>query len=315
MVIVVRPQRNIVSPWSRGQTGPAVSSGRVNAKQLGQDRGWHVGSQLVKGGESVWAGAHAMALQPPAQGLRTNGLIWIGADEEPSAVDNRLCLSSHGAGLLNQVPRHVTEGIGELDADSSQPHGHAGWFTVDVVDGESGNASEWLRVDNHEGPGQPVGRRNAWLGDETTRDGPTLVAEHRRNQCRTGHRDIDDRHHVPSGGPGDEGAHVLRPSGRMVVQPLLEIALRTRGEGVFASQEPRSEVSRDSQPDPCAVARGIMQESALTLDAERTEELPACVRAQDPRMLGVVDGRKLTIAPSLQGGKHRIADRERTGGH
>jgi hypothetical protein len=32
-------------------------------------------------------------------------------------------------------------------------------------------------------------------------------------------------------------------------------------------------------------------------------------------MLGVVDGRKLTIAPSLQGGKHRIADRERTGGH
>ena len=47
-----------------------------------------------------------------------------------------------------------------------------------------------------------------------------------------------------------------------------------------------------------------MQESALTLDAERTEELPACVRTQDPRMLGVVDGRKLTIAPSLQGGKH-----------
>jgi hypothetical protein len=121
VVIVVRPQRNIVPPWSRGQTGPAVSSGRVNAKQLGQDRGWHVGSQLVKGGESVWAGAHAMALQPPAQGLRTNGLIWIGADEEPSAVDNRLCLSRDSAGLLKQVTRHVTEGIGELDADSSQP--------------------------------------------------------------------------------------------------------------------------------------------------------------------------------------------------
>jgi hypothetical protein len=32
-------------------------------------------------------------------------------------------------------------------------------------------------------------------------------------------------------------------------------------------------------------------------------------------MLGVVDGRKLTIAPSLQGGKHRITNRESTGGH
>ena len=92
----------------------------------------------------------------------------------------------------------------------------------------------------------------------------------------------------------------------MVVQPLLEIALRTRGEGVFASQEPRSEVSRDSQPDPCAVARGIMQESALTLDAERTEELPACVRAQDPRMLGVVDGRKLRFDVEVREGDRTI---------
>lgn len=55
----------------------------------------------------------------------TNGLIWIDANEEPSAVDSRLCLSSHNAGLLNQVPRHVIEGIGELDVDSAQSDGHA----------------------------------------------------------------------------------------------------------------------------------------------------------------------------------------------